>query len=262
MIRKLGRKSPVFTPRQLKGGRFIKDMLVALPAPPAVSADFVTPVMKQVPKSEYPWEMDGNDSVGDCTCAWESHGLMLRTANTGTIVIPTTAQTLNLYSEITGFNPNEPSTDQGAMISDVCAFMGKTGLLGHKSIGHVPIVTDQVGPTQITRIKQGVQIFGDVNLGVNLPASAETQFDAGQPWTVSGDLTIEGGHCIGAVGYDNNYLHVVTWGRLQMVAWAWVLQFVEEAWVEIYPDFIEKKGVTPDGFSLASLENYLKAIAV
>jgi len=261
MIRKLGRRPPTFTPRQLKGGRYLKDMLVALPAPPAVSADFVTAVMKQVPKSDYPWEMEGNDSISNCTCAEESHALMLRTANTGKIVIPTTEQTIALYSAITGYNPADPGTDQGAEIGDVCAYIQAHGLLGHKSIGHVPVVTDQMGPTQITRIKQAIQIFGSVNLGVNLPASAESQFDAGQPWIVAGDLTIEGGHAVCGVKYDNNFLYVVTWGRLQPVMWSWVLKFVEEAWCEIFPDFVTAKGVTPDGFSLSQVEGYLKAIA-
>ena len=260
MNKKLGRKPPLFTPKMLKSARYMKDMLVALPAPPAVSADFVSAVMKQVPKSDYPFGMDGNDEVGCCTCSWQAHGRMERSANTGTIVDPTTAEVLALYGNF-GYRPGDPATDNGAAISDVCAFMHTTGAFGVKSIGYAPIITDQVGPTQIIRIKQGIEIFGAVNLGVNLPNSADTQFDAGKPWTVSGDLTIAGGHCVGAVKYDNNYLYVVTWGRLQAVAWAWVLQFVEEGWIELYPDFITKKGVTPDGFDLAHVESYLKAMA-
>jgi hypothetical protein len=185
---------------------------------------------------------------------------MLRSANTGDIVNPATDAVIRLYENF-GYKPGDPNTDQGAAISDVCAFMQTTGAFGIRSVGHAAIITDQVGPTQITRIKQGIQIFGAVNLGVNLPNGADEQFDAGQPWTVSGDLTIAGGHCVGAVKYDNNYLYVVTWGRLQPVAWAWVLQFVEEAWVELYPDFITKRGVTPVGFDLAHVESYLNAIA-
>lgn len=258
---KTGRKPPQFTPKMLKGARFMKDMLVALPAPPAVSADFVSAVMKQAPKSSYPWGMGGNDEWGDCEDCVVSHYLMSRSANVGTMIMPTTEETLALYSATTGFDPKNPATDQGSSLSEVCAYLGTTGFLGHKSLGHAPIVTDQMGPTQITRIKQGVQIFGGVNVGVNLPASAEPQFDAGVPWTVSGDLTIEGGHAIFAVGYDNNYVHFVSWGRLQRASWAWVLKFVEEAWVEVYPDFVTKRGVTPVGFDLAQVESYMAAIA-
>src|SRR5579859_963052 len=85
-------------------------------------------------KVKSPWGMDGNDQWGDCVEAAVAHALMLRTANSSSIVVPTTAQTLALYSAVTGFNPNAgPSgnnpTDQGTDETSMCQYMVNTGFL-------------------------------------------------------------------------------------------------------------------------------------
>lgn len=261
---KLGRKTPLFTPNHMKASFSVNAVLASFGNPPGSSADFVAAVDKH---TNGDWGMMLNDTLGDCTCADTGHALMLRTANTGTMVTPTEADILHLYEQF-GYvptNPNNPqtnATDQGAMEGDVCQYMVTTGLCGHKSLGTAPIVTGMMSATAIDHIKWGVQVFGAVRLGANLPASAETQFDAGKPWDVGGDETIVGGHDFPVVKYDPHYAWIVTWGKLQAVTYPWLMKFIEEAHCELFSDFIRSSGTTPAGFKLATMVTDLHALAI
>src|ERR1041385_1479407 len=60
------------------------------------------------------WQMLGNDNWGDCVWAGAAHETMLYTK----LGVPATAifddaSVLSDYSAATGFNSNDPSTDQG-----------------------------------------------------------------------------------------------------------------------------------------------------
>jgi len=110
-VLKLGRKPARFTRASFARSHILARHLSDLgPAPPQ-SPDWVAAVMQQSPDG---WTMLGNDAVGDCTIADCGHQEMLRTANVGAITIPTTEQVLTLYSAITGYNPSDPNSDQGA----------------------------------------------------------------------------------------------------------------------------------------------------
>ena len=116
--------------------------------------------------------------------------------------IVTDTETLAEYTAVTGFNPDagppgSNPTDQGALIQDGLADLRKNGLAGQK-IAAFARVTQADRAEVMTALAE----LGAVSLGVNLPQSAMDQFHAGQPWTVSGDATILGGHCITAFGYD------------------------------------------------------------
>ena len=55
----------------------------------------------------------GNDTAGDCVIAAAMHYAQVETANTGNPLTPNAALTLATYSAITGYDPNDPNTDQG-----------------------------------------------------------------------------------------------------------------------------------------------------
>src|SRR6185437_645652 len=58
--------------------------------------------------------MLGNDQYGDCVFAANGHTVEQQTAlGQGKEVTVTTAQALAEYSKVTGFNPNDPNTDNG-----------------------------------------------------------------------------------------------------------------------------------------------------
>jgi hypothetical protein len=61
----------------------------------------------------------GNDLYGDCVWAMSANALISMTAHTGTIVIPTLADVLKGYSDVTGFSVGPPvMNDNGTAITD------------------------------------------------------------------------------------------------------------------------------------------------
>ena len=188
---------------------------------------------------------------------------MLRTANAGTIIIPTDEDALSLYEAVGGFVPGNPSTDQGCDETAMCQYLEDTGLCGQKSAGAA-----MVDPTNIDHIRWTVQIFGACRLGIIVDERMEQQFSSRQPWETPADPNDPnaGGHDVPIVAYDTEHAYVVTWGGLQPVAWSLVgnSAFLDEAHAEAWPDFIRSGGTTPAGFDsqtlLADL-NVLKSVA-
>lgn len=261
---KMGRRPAVFTRESLVSSHILARHLAELGPAPAISPDWVSAVMKQSPDG---WGMDGNDQYGDCVFADCAHQEQLRTANVGQIWIPSVDDVLQLYSACTGFDPNDPSTDNGANEAAVIGYLTSTGWLGRKLDGHADI-----DPTNIDHMKWAVCIFGACRLGVNLPQSAMDQYRANQPWDVGGDYGGDqapiGGHDVCVVQYNTQYAYVVTWGKLQPVTWGWMsaaypdqTPYVEEMHAELAADFINAIGVSPSGFNLTQLLADLQVVA-
>src|ERR1035441_3205045 len=70
----------------------------------------------------------GNDQYGDCAEAGAMHLIQVETANTGNPLHATLQQTLDLYSAVTGFDPNDPSTDQGTVLLSLLQYWKSTGI--------------------------------------------------------------------------------------------------------------------------------------
>lgn len=259
MKRKLGRKPARFTRAALVRSHRIARHLAALGPAPAVSPDWVSPVMRQ---SAGGWQMDGNDNYGDCVFADCAHQEMLRTANVGKIWVPTVDQVLALYSQCTGFDPNDPSTDNGADELTVIEYLTCNGWLGRRLDGHA-----NLDPTQAEQMKWAVCLFGASRLGVNLPQSAMDQFNKGKIWDYEGDNAPIGGHDVPLVKYDTQYFYVVTWGRLQAVTPGWMAAsypdgtpYVEEAHAELALDWVNAKGTAPSKLDLKQLATDLQTV--
>lgn len=183
--------------------------------------------------------MDGNDEVGDCTIADGDHEVKCAQVAAGNAeVSSTTAECLSIYSAVTGYNPADPSTDQGAEMQDVRSYWQKTGFkLGGQV--HKVLLFAEVDVHDVTVAQWALDQFGAVGVGVNLPNSAMDQFNAGQPWdVVADDGGIDGGHAIALVGYDTTGPVFITWGQVQRATWAWWTRYVEEAWTVLTEDFV------------------------
>lgn len=214
-----------------------------LPAP-AASSDWLSPV----PASS--WGMLANDQWGDCTCAGVGHKRIGDVfVNQGRTLKVTDKDALALYSAVTGFNPNDPSTDQGAVCQDVLDYWRRNGFLGEKIVAFA-----KVDLSNVTEAKQAIALFGQIYCGFNFPGSAMDQFNAGQPWDVVKGARIEGGHCVTIGAFDATGLECVTWGRVQKLTWAFLKKYFDEAWVIVTPDMIDpKSGKDIAGYDLYTL---------
>lgn len=214
-----------------------------LPTPPA-SSDWLSPV----PAGD--WGMLANDRYGCCTCAGVGHKRIGDVyVNQGTVLQVTDQDALALYSAVTGFRPDDPNTDQGALCQDVLGYWQKNGFLGEKIVAFA-----KVDLANQTEVKQAIAAFGQIYCGFNFPASAMDQFNAGQPWDIVRASRIEGGHCVTVGAYDASGLECVTWGKVQRLTWNFFKKYFDEAWVVLTPDQVDtKSGKDVAGFDFYTL---------
>lgn len=194
------------------------------------------------------WPMYGNDQIGDCTEAMVGHVIQgASTYGEGNTVTITDADVLAAYERVSGYNPADPSTDQGAVLQDVYNDWRKTGVGGHKNL-----VFAQVNHNNHDEVKTAVYQFGAAGLGIVVTQSMMDAFAAGQDW-VSASGPQLGGHAVPCVGYDEQGVRVVTWGRVQLMTWDCFSQCVEEAWVAVLPEWLNATGTDPEGVDLHGL---------
>lgn len=215
-------------------------LLAATPDVPA-TIDYLTAVAD--------WPMYGNDKYGDCVEAAMCHATEAFTLyGQGTEVVPAADTAEKLYEAITGFNPTDPSSDQGTNVQDALSYWRKTGVDGDRIVAFAAV--DYTKPAEVAA---ALFYFGHLLVGFNFPAFAMDQFDNGQPWSVqTKNATIEGGHCVNIGGLDAGNYRCVTWAQVQEMDAAFFAKYVEEAWVIVTHDWINAvSGDTPAGMDLA-----------
>jgi hypothetical protein len=248
---KLGKLAPKLHEKTL----FFEKYLTEVYLPPPVEK-----VYREYKTPPEAMQMFGNDQYGDCTCAGLANLLILATSHTGNIVIPTLQDVLKAYSDVTGFNPTTGANDNGAAMTDVLEYARKTGICGHKILGWA-----KIDHTNIVHRKLACQLFGATYVGVNLPASAQSQFIEGKEchWEVVPGSPIEGGHAIIRTGYGaagDNYVSWANWTVKASAAWS--STYVDEEYVVITSDFLNKSTKkSPGGLDLETLQNDLKALS-
>lgn len=193
------------------------------------------------------WPMYLNDQLGCCTSADAGHAVQLWTTyGQGNTVTVTDQDVLDFYSGSAGYNPNDPSTDQGAVMQDVNAYFRKTGMAGRTIEAFF-----QVDPDDLDEVRAALYLFGAVSVGMAFPSTAMDQFDRGQPWDVVRRSQIEGGHDVLLVAATKGgNLKVVTWGKVQEVTPAFWSKYMGsraggEAWARVEQDWASKTGIAP-----------------
>lgn len=196
----------------------------------------------------------GNDRLGNCTCAAAGHLIQGWTGNaTGTPIVLSDNDIVLAYEAVGGYNPADPSTDNGCVELDVLNYWRNNGIgpASHKIAAYA-----SVNPKNFNEVMQAVDLFGGIYIGVGLPTSAQSQ--VGGLWDVTsaspGDINSWGGHAIPIVGYTPNDLTCVTWGALQKMTWPWLLAYCDEAYALVTVDWIEANGDSPSGFDIATLQ--------
>jgi hypothetical protein len=234
--RKLGRVAT--TTNRLAALPLFPDYTSKLPPPP--------PAVTWSDKVQS-WPMMQNDQYGDCTCATVGHIIQLWTAANRIDFVPSDQDVLGMYSAVTGFTPDDPNTDNGAVMLDVLQYWKNTGMAGHRLTAFARV---RVGHHDA--VKSAIQLMGAVCLGIAMPAA----WQQAQTWDVArgrdGVPGSWGGHEVPAVDYDDKGVTVVTWGELVKLTWGAFDKYVEEAQVPVDDDWADSDGA-PSGFSLDEL---------
>ncbi len=197
------------------------------------------------------WGMLGNDQYGDCVWAGAAHETMLWNKEAQKDVAFDDSHVLSDYTAVTGFDPTDPNTDQGTDMQVAASYRRKTGVVDGSGARHQ--VAAYLGVTTVKQVKQAVWLFGAAGIGIKFPSSAMEQFKTGKPWTVQASSPIDGGHYIPAVNYDEKYLYVVTWGKVQKATWGFVQKYMDEG-ICYLSDEMLTGGKTIDGLDIATLQ--------
>lgn len=206
-----------------------------------------------------------NDELGDCTCAAIFHALQVWSFNAGkTEKTYSDANVQALYESACGYDPKDPSTDQGGVEQDMLAYLVSNGI----PIGDADHPWQEVDKIisflevdfrNLDDVKRVIADFGVLYIGVNLPQSVMDNIDdSTKPWDVGGDETIAGGHAVILVGYeiDENGQYIFTclsWGQRFKVTVAFLGAFMDEAYAIVANDWLNVSGVTPLGMSKQEL---------
>ena len=203
------------------------------------------------------WGMLGNDQYGDCVWAGAAHEHILENAVAGRSVQFTTSGVLSDYSAVTGFTPDDPSTDNGTEIRTALKYRQKTGIIDaagarHTIGAYLALDTTRIQQGDFSELAESAFLFGAVALGIEVPDSAMTQFNDDQMWSYVAGSPIDGGHYVPLIAH-RKHLEVVTWGRVQPVGTRFLENYISEAWALVSPDFLNSSGETVQGFNLTQL---------
>ena len=205
------------------------------------------------------WGMLANDRYGCCVFAAAGHEVELWTAEGDAPITVTDREVLSDYHDVAGFDPADPSTDHGCMIRDSLKHRQQIGTLAygqrHKIGAYLAL-----DPQDHDAIATALYLFGAVELGVEITRSAQEQFAAGEPWDLTDDTDILGGHDVPIVARRGGDFEVVTWGAVQKVTPAWFDAFVTEAWAVLSPDILGSDGISPEGFDIETLKADLASL--
>ena len=167
---------------------------------------------------------------------------------------------LRSYGEVTGYDPADPSSDQGTDVRDAMKYRRATGLLDAAGNRHTIAAYLSLEPGNLDHVLDAAWIFGAVGIGIEFPQSAMDQFNAGQPWSVVPGARVEGGHYVPIVAKRGENLVCVTWGKLQEITPRFYSKYCDEAWVMLCPEILDGSGHSPEGFDLLQLQSDLNAL--
>ena len=204
------------------------------------------------------WGMLANDSLGDCVIAGACHETMLWTTEAKAAAAFTDKQAIAAYSAITGYSPKKPNSDQGTDMEVAAKYRRTHGIKDAAGKVHKIGAYLDLTPGNLTEHLQAAYLFQAVGIGIQFPASAMDQFNAGKPWSVVKGSSIEGGHYIPIVA-NRGVLEIVTWGRLQGMEDAFFKKYNDESIVYLSEEMLVA-GKSIDGFDLAALQQDLKDI--
>lgn len=195
-----------------------------------------------------------NDQYGCCVFSGKAHNLGVWSANdsdSAGIVLATDAEIKKQYFDYTG------GRDVGANIAEVLDIMRSRGFVAsgktYKIDGYV-----SVDNTKKDLVKAAQLLFGSSSIGIDLPSA----WTSNAVWDVT-TSRIVGGHDVSPIDYDDQGVHVSSWGRVYLMTWAAFLstKWVSEYYAMIAPLWYNGDLIAPSGLKVDQLKADLAKLA-
>ena len=237
---------------------------------PTVSAHFTIlprpPMQSNWGAAVGSWGMLKNDLVGDCVIAAIGHAVQQFTTYAGNPLEMSDAEALTTYSDITGFDPTKPETDNGTVV------LGRHGALNHWfnngiSVGgklNKPKAFLTLRTTKPSEWRSAISIFGGILVGLQFPENLFSQKEIPFFWSDHSGVSA-GGHEVWINSYlyatDTYVYDLVSWGRTYRVTEEFLLKTADEMVVVYDPASLTARGVDAAGLDEATLLNNMQALS-
>lgn len=202
------------------------------------------------------WGMLGNADYGSCVFSGAAHEHMLWNREVFRDVPFDDKAVLSDYSALTGFDPNDPFTDQGTDMQAAATYRRTTGIVDANGVRHKILAYLAIEPGNLPQLYAALWMFGTVGVGVRFPDSAMEQMERGLPWSPVDGSAISGGHYVPVCAKRGGLISCVTWGQIQKLTPEFYETFCDESVVYLTDERLID-GKTLDGFDLTSLRNDL-----
>lgn len=214
---------------------------------------------KKIPSGK--WSSFGNLKINNCTCAAAGHLMIAWTANIGRLSKPTTKSIIEAYTDITGFNPATDGIGKPVEAIKALKYWRKQGIGERKIIAFAKLKFKNR-----EELKEAIYLYGGCYVGLNLPKSAEKQYNELKKWTVprSGTKGVGEpgswlGHALLITGYNKNELNAITWGKEIIMSIDFWEAYVDESYAIFSEDFI-RDNQTPTKISADVLKHNIEAM--
>lgn len=213
---KFGRKHAKAPCPQLAFGNYL---LKKFPASP--------PEIDYTPKARaYLKDIYGNDICGDCTCAAIYHCKATILANSNRPVPYSGDNVTDFYEELSGWNgvEGDPS-DTGLDCETVLNYVQNRGLIPDGDRIYAWMAIDA---TSQPEVQAALDLFVCLYFGIDMPGDwvARMQdLQDGDVWDVAGPGLPQYGHSFMGAHYDEEGVHIDTWGLDILLRWAAVAKY-------------------------------------
>ncbi len=244
--------------------------LEALHRPTLKLADYIHPELATPPAAiarphpGFNWGMLANDRIGDCVIAMMLHSIEDFHLDADTPVPAFTDQdAIDIYSAITGYDPNDPNSDRGTNESTAMRYWERPGLRSSDGVDHRIAATVAVDPSNLNECRIAIDEFVDLQIAIALPLTAQGQ----KEWTVVGDGRTGrsapgswGGHGIPYREYDAETFKCVTWGAELLLTVPFHQAYAQEAHVVVTREMLNRSGIGPSGVAWDELIADVRAL--
>lgn len=202
------------------------------------------------------------DGLGCCTIAAAAHGIQVWSKNAIKLELtPTNADVLAAYIDWDGYRVGDPSTDNGGIMLDVLNKWRKSNLGGHGLTAFAA-----VDPPLLYHVRLSIFLFGGMYVGLKVPAfMLDAEPGSILDDTVPGlDCRVVGGHAVFAAGVmltpKGLRIAIISWGSIYWMTERFWLNYVDEAYALLSPNWINSDTGAPNGLKYEELMSDMQAI--